>query len=170
MRSSRSWRSQRYVMSGPMPSAIAVAAPAATHGIEWQYRGSPSLDQEQRGEAEEDEEAAGVRDGGDHDRRADRRIAAELDHRHRNQHAHHRGKRQVERHRAHHYRAERDVLVEQHRDQTHDAAPDDAVQQRDLKLLADELARMLARHLPERYRTHDHRDRLVARIAADARD
>ena len=43
-------------------------------------RAGPSslADQEQRREAQEDEEAAGIGDRGDQHRRADRRIAAEL--------------------------------------------------------------------------------------------
>ena len=56
-----------------------------------------------------------------------------------------RGEPKVQRHREHHDEPERYVAIEQRRDHAHHAAPDEAVEHRDLQLLADQVPAVLAR-------------------------
>src|SRR5687768_13224786 len=82
----------------------------------WPHRsrkGAPgsTSQQDQRCQAKEDEEAAAVGDGGDQHAGTHGRIAPELDHERRDEHAEQSRHQQVQRHRGGHHQAERDAVV-----------------------------------------------------------
>lgn len=101
--------------------AIGVVAGLAVMAlIPRRLRSSRRLHQKYRRQTEKNKEAAGVGDRGDHHAGADRRIAPQLDHHHRNNHPHHRGHQQIQHHRQRHHAAQLRVLIQPPGDRPHD--------------------------------------------------
>ena len=88
----------------------------------------------------------------------------------RNHHTRHRRDHEVQHHCPGHDRAERVVGIQRDRDEADDDSPDRSVEQADEELLVQQSHRAGAAYLIARQRPNHDRHRLIAGVAADARD
>ncbi len=113
------------------------------------------LHQKQRRQTQKNKEAAGVGDGGDHHAGADRRVAPQLHHDHRDYHAHHRRHQQVEHHGQRHHPAELRIVIQPPGDGPHNPAPHQTVNQGDPHFTQDQEGKAAGLDLLQRHRPDD---------------